>query len=419
VREAGTAFLRLRPWVVAPAAALTAGVLARAEVPGAQRGALWAGVAVMTGLFTLEAVALRRRVAGEAWLFRSLGLTLLGLGGACAASGALQSPLLPLLFAPTVTAFAAFGRRRGSGLLLGGLVAVLGALALLPPGTPFPPLPQPEERLLRGLFSTVSVLLLALGVANLSESLQRTGAQLERSREDVLAAAAARAQSLEAVGARVAHELKNPLAAVKGLVDLMADEPRPPAEARRFAVLRGEVDRLEGLVRDSLAFARPLDLLRPSEVELGQLARDTAAVLEARAAAAGVPLTVEGPPLRLRADPHRLREALLNLLGNALEASAAGAPRPVRLSWARAAEGTVRIAVEDGGEGMDAATLARLGTPFFTTRAEGTGLGVALARAVAAQHGGSLRYESAPGRGTLALLELPLAPPEATPERPG
>jgi len=70
------------------------------------------------------------------------------------------------------------------------------------------------------------------------------------------------------------------------------------------------------------------------------------------------------------------------------------------------------IVVRDSGRGMSAETLRRLGTPFFTTREDGTGLGIVLARAVVAQHGGSLRYESTPGRGTTATVKLPVHPPE-------
>jgi signal transduction histidine kinase len=69
------------------------------------------------------------------------------------------------------------------------------------------------------------------------------------------------------------------------------------------------------------------------------------------------------------------------------------------------------IAVRDKGRGMPAETVKRLGTPFFSTREEGTGLGVVLARSVVAQHGGSLRYESEPGKGTTATVTLPTRPP--------
>jgi signal transduction histidine kinase len=113
----------------------------------------------------------------------------------------------------------------------------------------------------------------------------------------------------------------------------------------------------------------------------------------------------------LVADPRRLKEALLNLAANALEATPAGGG--LELRWGQEAGGAW-LSLQDSGRGMSPEVLARVGTPFFTTRAGGTGLGVVLARAVVAQHGGSLAFESHEGRGTRVSLRLPLLAGDAS-----
>jgi signal transduction histidine kinase len=126
-------------------------------------------------------------------------------------------------------------------------------------------------------------------------------------------------------------------------------------------------------------------------------------VLSARADDARVRLFAQGDAT-VEADPRRLKEALLNLVANAIEATPPGGEVVVEV---RPDGDATEIVVRDTGRGMPAETLTRIGTPFFTTRDDGTGLGVVLARSVIAQHGGSLRYESEPGKGTRVKVTLP------------
>jgi signal transduction histidine kinase len=220
----------------------------------------------------------------------------------------------------------------------------------------------------------------------------------------VVAAPTARASSLEAMGAKVAHEVRNPLSAIRGLVEVSAEKNTDERDRKRLAVVLGEVDRIDEILRGYLALARPLDQLQPQPVDLGQLVREVAAVIEARAERAGVGLTVEGDGAVISVDPRRIKEALLNLLLNAIEATPPGGQVALRAS--PTADG-VALSVEDSGPGMRPEQLAAAGTPFSTQRPGGTGLGLALARQAAEQHGGSLALDSAPGRGTVARLSLP------------
>jgi signal transduction histidine kinase len=215
--------------------------------------------------------------------------------------------------------------------------------------------------------------------------------------------ALARARELVQMGMKVAHEIRNPLAGVKALVQLGLRNPEEARSHERLAAVEEELGRIQELVQAYLSLSRPLDEVRPRAIELGPLVAETLRVLSAHAHEAGVRLVSRGDAA-IEADPRRLREALVNLVSNAVEATPSGGEVRVEV---RSSEDEVEIAVRDSGRGMPPEVLERIGTPFFTTREEGTGLGVALARSVVALHGGALRYASAPGQGTVATVALP------------
>lgn len=214
------------------------------------------------------------------------------------------------------------------------------------------------------------------------------------------------AASLEQLGIEVAHELKNPLSAVKALVQLGLREPREAASHPRLGMIEREVERMQELVKRHLASPRSPGRARlaPSRlVELAPLVSRVLLSLSAVASIGRVRLSARGEAT-VEAEPRRLEEAVMNLVANAIEATPPGGAVVVEV---RQVGDEVEIAVRDTGRGMARETLARVGTPFFTTRQHGSGLGVVLARSVLAEHGGSLRYESAPGKGTTAVARLP------------
>lgn len=223
----------------------------------------------------------------------------------------------------------------------------------------------------------------------------------------------ARHERLSALGrmvASLAHQIRTPLSAAMLYAGHLQEGVLPAETRQRFASrLKDRLYELEHQVRDMLVFARgelPLnDRLAPAEL--------FAALREAALA------RTEGVVLRWQCDVYHgtlhcnrdtLVGAVLNLLENALQASTA-APRLKVHLYSRGTE--LRLCVSDAGPGIDETTLARLGEPFFTTRSNGTGLGVAVAVAIARAHGGQLRFRSRPGRGTCALLTLPLLEQEA------
>lgn len=215
--------------------------------------------------------------------------------------------------------------------------------------------------------------------------------------------ALARARDLEQLGLDLAHELKNPLTAAKALLQLGQRNPAETAAHERLALIEREVARMQEILQRHLSAARPLEEMTPTRLALGPLVEGALGALSARADAARVRLSTWGDAT-VEADPRRLEEALVNLVANGIEATPPGGEVVVEV---RARAGEAEIVVHDTGRGMAPETLRRLGTPFFTTREGGTGLGVVLARAAIARHGGSLRYESEPGKGTTVRATLP------------
>jgi len=327
-------------------------------------------------------------------------LLLLGL----ALTGGIRSPLLPATLLPLSDLVIKNGWSRMVQSVLALVGASLLMMALAPAQWFGPDVPQPAYwMVLLGVLLTAAFWQTRYALL-LTRTVGDSACQLGLAREEMVHRALARARELEQIGLKLSHELKNPLAAIKGLVQLSARAACDPDSAEQLRVVAAEVDRMESILKEYLSFSRPVEALQPKRVALGALADEVLTLLEARAATAGVALRRRGDAI-IEADPRRLKDALFNLVGNALEATTSGGDVEVEINEV---ELSARIAVRDSGRGMAPEVLERLGTPFFTTRDEGTGLGVVVARATFAQHGGSLVYSSEPGRGTTALGTLPL-----------
>ncbi|MCP1605341.1 two-component system sensor histidine kinase FlrB [Pseudomonas citronellolis] len=218
----------------------------------------------------------------------------------------------------------------------------------------------------------------------------------------------ARHERLSALGrmvASLAHQIRTPLSAAMLYAGHLSEQALPLEQQQRFAGrLKERLQELENQVRDMLVFARG-DLPLPDRLSPAELFASLRAAAESHVA--GLQLRwqcdVRGGELLCNRDT--LVGSVLNLLHNAIQAGG----QDVRLKVHLYARGdSLRLAISDSGPGMDAATLARLGEPFFTTKTTGTGLGLAVVKAVAKAHHGELRLQSRPGRGTCASLVLPL-----------
>jgi signal transduction histidine kinase len=248
-----------------------------------------------------------------------------------------------------------------------------------------------------------SIYFMGSGVTHVYE---RVGFELAERREEICYESEDRTRALEGIAARLAHEVKNPLAAIKGLSTHMARSASDPKVAERLAIVAAEADRLQGIVEGFLSFSRGLDDLQLGPVVPHALARELVLLLETRAADVGVGLEVTGSEeLVLNADGRKLRQALLNLVLNALQASPAG--ETVTIDVVKCCGGAASLRVIDRGQGMTADVLERIRKPYYTTREGGTGLGVAVSRGLIEQHGGQLRYDSSPGKGTTVTIDVP------------
>jgi two-component system sensor histidine kinase HydH len=181
-----------------------------------------------------------------------------------------------------------------------------------------------------------------------------------------------------------------------------------PRFAEHAAIARDQIERLEKMLTDLLDFGRPLSL-RPERVDLGDCIRKAVEDVRARADGHGASIDINGSRgIMLQADPARIAQALVNLLANAIDASAPGGRIEVAASEVRE-RGARRVLCEvrDQGAGIRPEHREAVFDPFFSTKEGGTGLGLAMVRKIAALHGGRVELESEVDRGTVARMVLP------------
>ena len=217
---------------------------------------------------------------------------------------------------------------------------------------------------------------------------------------------------IETLAAGVAHEVRNPLNSLQINLSILEEElgeRLPDRPAHVFAVLAkiaGEIKRLDDFVSEFLRFARA-PRLHVERLAIRPLLTDLAAFITPECAKKGVDLELDlaGPETGW-VDGFQLKQAVLNLVLNALQATPPGGRVVVRTAGDRR---RLLVAVADDGEGMSAETREKAFTPFFTTREEGTGLGLPLVRRIVEQHGGHVEIASTPGAGTTVTLAFPAA----------
>ena len=232
----------------------------------------------------------------------------------------------------------------------------------------------------------------------------------QRSRKQ-LQEATARKEKLVALGhlaAGVAHEIRNPLSSIKGLAKYFAERTPADGEAHQLAqVMAKEADRLNRVVSELLELVRPAHLKYQS-VDLNEVITHSLQLVSQDAASRAISLKFIAQPAlcRIQADPDRLKQVLLNLYLNAIHAI--GRDGVITVAVRECGDGRVKVSVADSGKGMTAEQLQAIFTPYFTTKADGTGLGLAVVQNIVEQHGGTIDAESTPGKGALFTLYLPV-----------
>jgi signal transduction histidine kinase len=221
----------------------------------------------------------------------------------------------------------------------------------------------------------------------------------------------AHAEKLAAVGelaARIAHEIRNPVTAARSLAQQLAREPGAPFQ-EELGIILAELERVERQVASLLRFARR-DELHVAPVDLAELVRGALTSLRPRLDAASIELALDlRAGVLARADGEKLRQVLINLLENALDALG-GVESPRRISVdVVGVNGHATLALGDSGPGVPPDALPRLFEPFFSLKPDGTGLGLAIAKRTVEAHGGRITAAPGPHGGLLIEVELPLA----------
>ena len=215
-----------------------------------------------------------------------------------------------------------------------------------------------------------------------------------------------RSERLATVGqlaAGVAHEIRNPLAAISGSIELLRTAPQASEDDRALmAIVNREIVRLNAMIGDLLDYANPKPL-QAVDIDGAVLIDEMLTVAKADPAFATVEVEAKiERPLPLTADPSRLRQVMWNLLRNAADAGGAH----VRVVAATSGD-RVELTFADDGAGIPPDQLPRIFDPFFTTKQRGTGLGLATTHGIVTDHGGRIDVETVVGKGTKMIVSLP------------
>jgi signal transduction histidine kinase len=334
-------------------------------------------------------------------------------------TGGITSSYYLILLVPVVSAATSCGptgtllfTAAACGSYLSFLLFVDWERYVLPPD-------QARELSLRVVFlAVVAYLTYRLAEANRAQArkYQKATEQLEAANRNLQVAEAAmrRSERLAALGqlsAGLAHELRNPLGTIRASAEMLRKSlPEEHGVARELAgFIATEVDRANSLVSRFLEFARPLEL-RLSEADLSEVIDRAVARVEQDAAGRGVTFhknySPDIPPFLF--DAELVERVVYNLVLNAAQASPAGAAVTIKT---RPADDSVEIAVIDRGCGIPPQHLESIFNPFFTTKPDGIGLGLAIVSKIVDEHGGKMAVESEPGKGSAFRVYLPARRP--------
>jgi signal transduction histidine kinase len=236
---------------------------------------------------------------------------------------------------------------------------------------------------------------------DVDQLLQRLASQLD---------VASRLAAISRLTGGVAHEIKNPLNAISLRLDFLRAKLGDPGEeelTKDIEVLSKEVQRLDRVVRTFLDFSRPVEV-NFADVDLAELTREVADLMTPPAQLAHVAMDVESPsgPVPLRGDADLIKQAVLNLVTNAIEAMKEGGSLHLKTACNN---GAVTLEVSDSGPGIPPALRNKVFQLYFTTKGQGSGIGLAMTYRAVQLHNGTIEFESAEGQGTTFRLQFPAA----------
>jgi signal transduction histidine kinase len=245
--------------------------------------------------------------------------------------------------------------------------------------------------------------------ARLYESLRDVMAR-QRERETEVSSRLQHTERLASLGelaAGLAHEIKNPLAGIHGVLELLRDESDDESKMSLYGEMLRELDRVNGTIQSLLGFARPAKPRRKAtDVEV--LLDSTAQLMRPGLVKRGIKLEISTAPnlSEFDIDPVQIRQVLVNLISNAADAIEEKGTIAVNATALPDGKGLL-LAVEDDGSGISEDSLAQIFEPFHTTKFSGTGLGLSVVRSFVQQHGGRIEVESEPDKGSTFFVVLP------------
>ncbi|WDF02645.1 PAS domain-containing sensor histidine kinase [Shouchella hunanensis] len=203
------------------------------------------------------------------------------------------------------------------------------------------------------------------------------------------------------LAAGIAHEIRNPLTSLRGFVQLFQTESKEENPIHR--IMLEELERINMIASELLVLSRPHDVIF-SKTNVTNVLSDVIHLLSAEAKANGSSLSFKKPyPLYLYGDKNQLKQLFINVIKNAIEASASAI-----IVTMQARDGSLTVKIKDDGYGMSEERIERLGEPFFSQKEKGTGLGLTVSHKIVEQHEGTIFYDSTVGEGTTVHLAFPL-----------
>lgn len=333
------------------------------------------------------------------------------------ASGGVDSPVFVML--PIVTVFLCLFLRPAYGFVFAcvssvwvWVLAVVAWKEWVPTFIPLvfgggPRIEGPMAVLFtRATFHTIALLWASLLGWVMRRAFQSAIQRALDAREELRISHDESTKALTTLVAEIAHELKNPLASVKGLAALV-DRDAAGKGKERLTVLRREVDRMQDILESFLNFSRPLVPLEVAVLSLSELTQQVVALYEGVARERGISVRLEAESVTVKADARKMKQVLINLVQNGLDVTAQGETLELRV---RRTDGKALVEVMDRGPGVE--DVERAFEPGVTSKPHGNGLGLTIARLLARQHGGDVRLVPRDGGGTVAELTLPM---ESTP----
>lgn len=230
-----------------------------------------------------------------------------------------------------------------------------------------------------------------------------------------------RTDKLSVVGelsASVAHEIRNPLTSLKGLVQLLQMEDEK--HQLYYQIMIDELNRINHIVSELLLLAKPQQI-KYTDADLQVILHDVISLLKTEASLHNIQieLQVQEHPLMIECEPNQLKQLFINVVKNAIEASSSGDVVTITME---SFDNNVSVMVKDQGVGISKELLERIGEPFYSSKEKGTGLGMTVSFKIVQSHNGTIKFNSEPEKGTEVLIELPIKheenvkSPEKTPK---